>query len=1169
MSPGISTDRLQQLARRINAEQIARLTQQRRFSLVEILRGNFPDIFDYVKPKSGEGNGGVAPSETLMQLLDDLNTHSPGGYDYRQLYGTHAAELDDFFGVSRKRTARPKTVEEIVGSDPEYVNLLLQWSQDVMDEGTEYYLADLLYAKERDRLKMLGHEFETLRNLSKYIGQSRAREKGENSGPPKVPLLDSVIEAIKIENKEQEEMVMDAIRSVELKRLRTKFYSALKGISAEDPDYERLCREEVDSILLELLEKKDQSTNPLAKALYSDLFDDYEEINELRVHGIPDRIGKRSFPSFYQKEGIHYIASNSITFLFDDCGTGKTAQAVLAAEYMAQQDAILLGLDPLEARAKKTLIVTPNSVKETFAEKIEEYFQGKYRVGEDIIVLNGADRHQQYDKLPDAAFTIINYELVFRTDWKIEDLDEYEINEDEMEAARLQLADRSVADIRGEVRGLMAKKTNKFEIGESEVSEQTRDHLVELYAKIRNLNDQDSVLQKLKDQGYELLVVDEAQNAKGQTTYTGQAVRDLLGSIERKVVMTATPFPNGRRDLELYFYATGFDPQGRNVVDLLRNDARYVRNYISKYMLRRMTEDVLDLPPREVRSEHVTMDLATRCMYEYILDREDKLNPLQRLILLRKVALDPNLLRGTDDELLARFRENFSLDFRSRKFEVLEQKIDDYFAAVDERNRCRQVVEPEERRKVVVCTSFFKDGVTKELAERFGRKYKADYIDGDVKAIKRRGQALSDRSRKIQEFHHGDTEVLFVSLGTMKEGVDLTPASYGICLDLPYTWDEFYQFMKRLHREGQTRKVTIDVLLNDGTVDIGIDDLIADKRGYTSVILNSAGLTKTEASALKRWDKPPTDSEFISPHLRRAKSQILADMFGKGTAYAQEQLYVSEAELAEQHPSRELIERIERSRFLAISLKGDKHSVSINEWLADLIKVHGYRNVLDIGGGNGILSNYLNDTILNVDLNPFQIELAEKFSPKSRNLLANFNDIPVANGSFDTVTSSLSLHYTSEDDLYQVIGEVARALEIDGSYYIATHRNLYNEAHLDSFNANLESHFGLTFVDQYENGPHHILQYKKTSQKKGRKMKLKLFEKGAAEEQTEGVEFPPGFLESLEARARYVKRDGNCLYYPMKDSPNVVCVNTDTGWYFDMMFDEIPEEIITTGQVLD
>src|SRR5262249_48776573 len=116
--------------------------------------------------------------------------------------------------------------------------------------------------------------------------------------------------------------------------------------------------------------------------------------------------------------------------------------------------------------------------------------------------------------------------------------------------------------------------------------------------------------------------------------------------------------------------------------------------------------------------------------------------------------------------------------------------------------------------------------------------------------------------------------VLVGTIGTIGVGLTLfdpgarDTASQVVMADLPYTWAELDQAIARLYREGQRRRVRVEVLqtstaatLRDGsalhTLDERIWDLIEGKRELAEVAIDgkydTADAGKKVLRALRRW----------------------------------------------------------------------------------------------------------------------------------------------------------------------------------------------------------------------------------------------------------------------------------------------------------------------------
>jgi len=101
----------------------------------------------------------------------------------------------------------------------------------------------------------------------------------------------------------------------------------------------------------------------------------------------------------FQRVSADYIAKHGRVLLSDDCGLGKTAQAVVAADLSTRPGA-------------KLLILCPKSVRLSWVQEIRRWSEGKH----EITVLDASDRKEKMASHQD-GWVISNYELVRLESW--------------------------------------------------------------------------------------------------------------------------------------------------------------------------------------------------------------------------------------------------------------------------------------------------------------------------------------------------------------------------------------------------------------------------------------------------------------------------------------------------------------------------------------------------------------------------------------------------------------------------------------------------------------------------------------------------------------------------------------------------------------------------------
>lgn len=102
------------------------------------------------------------------------------------------------------------------------------------------------------------------------------------------------------------------------------------------------------------------------------------------------------------------------------------------------------------------------------------------------------------------------------------------------------------------------------------------------------------------------------------------------------------------------------------------------------------------------------------------------------------------------------------------------------------------------------------------------------------------------RAEIVERFQRGEIPILLVSTTAAGQGINLTAAANVILLERQYTPAEEWQAIKRCHRIGQTRPVTVTIINARGTVDEAIHNLLERKKAIFDNVLD--GITAESIS---------------------------------------------------------------------------------------------------------------------------------------------------------------------------------------------------------------------------------------------------------------------------------------------------------------------------------
>lgn len=244
-------------------------------------------------------------------------------------------------------------------------------------------------------------------------------------------------------------------------------------------------------------------------------------------------------------------------------------------------------------------------------------------------------------------------------------------------------------------------------------------------------------------------------------------------------------------------------------------NVNYLKNMLEANMIRRLKDDVLDLPPKIKYTEYVENTEYQHKLYDKILKeiRSEKseilssLNPMARLLRLRQVNGSPELI---DDEL--------KVDDNYIKKNAKLQRLMELVAEVDERGE-----------KVVIFSNWVEP--LRTLYKFISAKYKVCVFTGTMPAAER------EKHKKVFQ-NNPEYKVLLGTIGAAGTCQTFTAARNVIFYDSPWNPSDKEQASDRIYRIGTTQSVNIFTLVTKDTVDDRVEQVLATKEGVANYIVD-------------------------------------------------------------------------------------------------------------------------------------------------------------------------------------------------------------------------------------------------------------------------------------------------------------------------------------------
>lgn len=316
-----------------------------------------------------------------------------------------------------------------------------------------------------------------------------------------------------------------------------------------------------------------------------------------------------------------------------------------------------------------------------------------------------------------------------------------------------------------------------------------------------------------------IVAIDEIHKCKNPSSQQGKGILKVQSDV--RIAMTGTPLMNNPLDLYIILKWLGYENHafysfkkhycemggygGYEIIGYRYLDQ--LQAQLNSIMLRRLKDEVLDLPDKTYINEYVDMTAKQAVIYKEVTaevqNNIDKIatapNPLAELIRMRQAT-------GYTGILSSDIQESAKLD---RMEELVEEAI-------------------ENNKKVVIFSNWTQ--ITDVVKKRLN-KYHCVVITGETKD--------EDRQKCVDAFQNdSECKVIIGTIGAMGTGLTLTSGTVEIFLDEPWNRALYDQAVDRCHRVGQNHNVTIYNIMCKNTIDERIHDIVTEKGAMSDAVVD-------------------------------------------------------------------------------------------------------------------------------------------------------------------------------------------------------------------------------------------------------------------------------------------------------------------------------------------
>ena len=317
-----------------------------------------------------------------------------------------------------------------------------------------------------------------------------------------------------------------------------------------------------------------------------------------------------------------------------------------------------------------------------------------------------------------------------------------------------------------------------------------------------------------------IVAIDEVHKCKNPSSQQGKGILKIQPEV--RIAMSGTPLMNTPLDLFIILRWLGYEKHAfyafKNHYCIMGGYGGYdvvgyknmpeLQERVNSIMLRRLKDEVLDLPEKVYIDEFVEMTAKQEQVYKEvsasIKANIDKIkmanNPLAELIRMRQATGYTGILSSTILE--------------SAKIDRLEEIVEESVA---------------NNRKVVIFSNWTQ--MTSPIYNKLCKNYKGVIITGET----------DDAERQVNVNHfQNNPECKFIigTIGAMGTGLTLTAGTVVVFMDEPWTMANKQQAIDRCHRIGTKSNITVYTIMCKNTIDERIHEIVEKKGMIADAIID-------------------------------------------------------------------------------------------------------------------------------------------------------------------------------------------------------------------------------------------------------------------------------------------------------------------------------------------